>query len=89
MPLRYSGSYSSDISFPFMAEAFNKSFNDNSLDAVKTMKADIDRLRGALRARQGGRPNGLAGPAFGPVPFSMWLRPKLPNADLKKGMLGQ
>ncbi|MDR3749624.1 MAG: chalcone isomerase family protein [Acidobacteriota bacterium] len=31
----------------------------------------------------------IAGPAFGPVLFSVWLGPKPPNADLKKGMLGQ
>jgi hypothetical protein len=31
----------------------------------------------------------IAAPAFGPVLFSVWLGPKPPNADLKKGMLGQ
>ena len=31
----------------------------------------------------------IAGPAFGPVLFSVWLGPKPPNADLKKGILGQ
>jgi hypothetical protein len=31
----------------------------------------------------------IAGPAFAPVLFSVWLGPKPPNADLKKGMLGQ
>jgi Chalcone isomerase-like len=31
-----------------MADAFNKSFNDNTPDAMKTMKPDIDRLLGAL-----------------------------------------
>ena len=31
----------------------------------------------------------IAGPAFGPVLFSVWLGPKPPNADMKKGMLGQ
>ena len=31
-----------------MSDAFNESFNDNSPDAVKTMKPDIDRLLGAL-----------------------------------------
>src|SRR5271165_6868972 len=31
----------------------------------------------------------IAGPAFGPVLFSVWLGPKPPNAGLKKGMLGQ
>ncbi len=28
-------------------------------------------------------------PAFGPVLMSVWLGPKPPNSDLKKGMLGQ
>ena len=31
-----------------MADAFNESFSDNTPDAVKTMKPDIDRLLGAL-----------------------------------------
>jgi hypothetical protein len=31
----------------------------------------------------------IAGPAFGPVLFSVWLGAKPPNADLKKGMLGR
>ena len=31
----------------------------------------------------------IAGPAFAPVLFSVWFGPKPPNADLKKGMLGQ
>jgi hypothetical protein len=92
-----------------MADAFNESFHDNSPDAVKTMKADIDRLLAALEPVKVGDQmvftyvpgtgttfaiNGkdkltIAGPAFGPVLFSVWLGPKPPNADLKKGMLGQ
>jgi hypothetical protein len=31
----------------------------------------------------------IADPAFAPALFSVWLGPKPPNADLKKGMLGQ
>jgi len=31
----------------------------------------------------------IATPAFAPVLLSVWLGPKPPNADLKKGMLGQ
>lgn len=31
----------------------------------------------------------IAGPEFAPVLFSVWLGPKPPNADLKRGMLGQ
>jgi hypothetical protein len=92
-----------------MADAFNDSFKDNSPDAVKTMKADIDRLLDALEPVKPGDEmvftyvpgtgttfaiNGkekltITGPAFGPVLFSVWLGPKPPNADLKKGMLGK
>jgi hypothetical protein len=91
-----------------MADAFNESFNDNTPDAVKTMKADIDRLLGALEpvkpgdqmiftyvpgtgttfALNGQEKLTIAGPAFGPVLFSVWLGPKPPNANLKTGMLG-
>lgn len=92
-----------------MADAFEESFNNNTPDARKTMKADIDRLIGALDPVNAGDQmvftyvpgagttlaiNGkekltIATPAFGPVLFSVWLGPKPPNADLKKGMLGQ
>ena len=92
-----------------MADAFDESFSDNTPDAVKTMKGDIDRLLGALEPVKVGDQmvftyvpgtgttlsiNGqdkltIAGPAFGSVLFSVWLGPKPPNADLKKGMLGQ
>jgi len=33
-----------------MTDAFNESFNDNTPDAVKTMKPDIDKLLGAIDA---------------------------------------
>jgi hypothetical protein len=92
-----------------MSDAFNESFSDNSPDAVKTMKGDIDKLLGALDPVNSGDTmvftyvpgtgttysmNGkdkvtIAGPAFGQVLFSVWLGPKPPNADLKKGLLGQ
>jgi hypothetical protein len=92
-----------------MADAFEDSFNDNSPEAAKTMKADIDRLLGALEDLKVGDQmaftyvpgtgttmtiNGkdkltIAGPAFAPVIFSVWLGPKPPNGDLKKGLLGQ
>ena len=92
-----------------MTDAFDESFRDNSPDAVKTMKPDIDRLLGALEPVNAGDTmvftyvpgtgsslsiNGkekvtIAGPAFGQVLFSVWFGPKPPNADLKKGMLGQ
>ena len=92
-----------------MSDAFNESFNDNSPEPVKTMKAGIDRLLNALEPVKPGDQmvftyvpgagttfavNGkekltIAGPAFGPVLFSVWLGPKPPNGDLKKGLLGQ
>jgi hypothetical protein len=92
-----------------MTDAFDESFKDNTPDAEKTMKADIDRLLGALEpVKQGDEMvftyipgtgttlaiNGkdkltIAGPAFGQVLFSVWLGPKPPNPDLKKGMLGR
>ena len=92
-----------------MTDAFNESFNDNTPDAVKTMKPDIGRLLAAIDAVKVGDKmvftyvpgtgttyalNGqdkvtIAGPAFGQVMFSVWLGPKPPTADLKKGMLGQ
>ena len=37
-----------------MADAFSKSFNDNTPDAMKTMKGDIDRLLGALEPIKAG-----------------------------------
>ena len=92
-----------------MSDAFEESFNNNSPDAVKTMKGDIDKLLGALEPVKDGDQmvftylpgtgttlaiNGkdkvtIAGPAFGQVIMSVWLGPKPPNADLKKGLLGQ
>jgi hypothetical protein len=98
-----------DVSKKQMADAFEDSFDNNSPDAKKTMKGDIDRLLGALEDLKEGNEmaftyvpgtgttmsvNGkdkltIAGPAFAPVLFSVWLGPKPPNADLKKGILGQ
>ena len=92
-----------------LVDAFEESFNNNTPDARKTMKADIDRFLDALEPVKEGDQmvftyvpgtgttlaiNGkdkltVAAPAFGPVLFSVWLGPKPPNADLKKGMLGQ
>jgi hypothetical protein len=92
-----------------MTDAFDESFKDNTPDAVKTMKPQIDQLLNALDAVKSGDQmvftyvpgagssmsiNGqnkvtIADAAFGPVLFSVWFGPKPPNADLKKGMLGQ
>ena len=91
-----------------MSDAFEDSFKDNSPDAVKTMKGDIDKLLAALEPVKEGDQmvftylpgsgttfaiNGtdkvtIAGKAFGQLLFSVWLGPKPPNADLKKGILG-
>lgn len=98
-----------DVSKEQMADAFKESFENNAPDAAKSMKADIDRLLGALQPLKEGDEmaftyvpgkgstmsvNGqdkvtIAGPAFAPVLFSVWLGPKPPNASLKKGILGQ
>jgi len=92
-----------------MADAFQKSFADNTPDAMKTMKPDIDRFLGALDAVKVGDQivftyvpgtgttfaiNGkdkltIAGSVFNPVLLSVWLGPKPPTANVKKGMLGQ
>jgi hypothetical protein len=91
-----------------MTDAFEDSFKDNSPDAAKTMKADIDKFLAAIEPVKEGDQmvftyvpgtgvtfsiNGndkvtIAGPAFSQVLFSVWLGPKPPNADLKKGILG-
>jgi hypothetical protein len=91
-----------------MSDAFEDSFKDNSPDAAKTLKAEIDKLLGALEpvkegdemiftympgtgttfALNGADKVTIAGPAFGQLMFSVWLGPKPPNADLKKGILG-
>ena len=92
-----------------IVDAFDESFNNNAPDARKTLKAEIDRLLGALEPVKEGDQmvftyvpgtgttlaiNGqekltIAAPAFGPVLFSVWLGPKPPTTDLKKGMIGQ
>ena len=45
--------------------------------------------KGTTLAINGKEKMTIAAPAFGPVLLSVWLGPKPPNADLKKGMLGQ
>lgn len=91
-----------------MSDAFEDSFRDNSPDAVKTLKVEIDKLLGAIEPVKEGDEmiftympgtgttfavNGadkvtIAGQAFGQLLLSVWLGPKPPNADLKKGILG-
>ena len=92
-----------------MADAFNEGFENNSPDAMKSMKPDIDKLVGALEDLKAGDEmvftyvpgqgttlsiNGkdkvtIAGQAFSSVLLSVWLGPKPPNADMKKGLLGR
>jgi hypothetical protein len=92
-----------------MSDAFEEGFKDNSPDAAKTLKPDIDRLLAALQpinvgdqmvftylpgtgttmAINGQDKLSIAGPAFGQLMMSVWFGPKPPNADLKKGLLGQ
>ena len=92
-----------------MADAFNDGFKDNSPDAVKTMKSDIDKLNAALEDLKAGDEmvftyvpgtgtnltiNGkdkltIAGQPFAEALLSVWLGPKPPTSDVKKGMLGQ
>lgn len=98
-----------DVSKKQMTDAFQESFENNSPNEAKSMKADIDKMLGALEDLKEGDEmvftyvpgtgttmsiNGkdkvtIAEKAFAPVMFSVWLGPKPPNGDLKKGMLGQ
>jgi hypothetical protein len=64
----------------------------NALDAVKTGDEMVFTYvpgTGLSLAINGQNRVTIADPAFGPVLFSVWMGPKPPNADLKKGMLGQ
>jgi hypothetical protein len=92
-----------------MRDAFEDGFKNNSPDALKTMKPDIDKLLNALEdinkggemdftylpgtgttlAIDGRNKLTIPGLAFEQALLSVWLGPKPPNADLKKGMLGQ
>ena len=92
-----------------LVDAFAESFENNSPDAKKTMKGEIDQFLGALAPVNDGEQmvltyvpgtgttlaiNGkehltAAAPDFARVLFSVWLGPKPPNPDLKKGLLGQ
>ena len=64
----------------------------SGLDAIKvgdTMVFTYVPGTGSSLAINGQNKVTVADPAFGPVLFSVWLGPKPPNTDLKKGMLGQ
>ena len=102
-------SFVHSVSKSQISDAFEESFQNNTPDANKTMKAEIDQLLAALEplndadqmvftylpgtgttlAIRGQDKLTIAAPAFSAVLFSVWLGPKPPNADLKKGMLGQ
>lgn len=108
-PKRFVMHFVRDVSKKQMADAFEESFNDNSPDAMKTMKADIDRLLAALEdvnkddemtftylpgtgttlSLKSKDKLTVPGQPFGRVVFAIWLGPKPPNGDLKKGILGQ
>ncbi len=96
------------ISKEQIADGFKESFENNTPDATKTMKAEVDQFLAALEpVNDGGEIvltympgtgtsltiNGkekwtAATPGFANVVFSVWLGPKPPNEDLKKGLLG-
>ena len=98
-----------DVSKKQMTDAFQESFEANSPNEAKTMKADIDKMFAALEdlkerdeltftyvpgtgttmSINGKDKLTIADKAFAPVVFSIWLGPKPPNGDLKKGLLGQ
>ena len=98
-----------NVSKTQLTDGFNESFEDNSPNAKKTMKAEIDQFLGAMEnvnendeivltyvpgtgtsvSVRGSDKWKTASPAFASVLFSVWLGPKPPNEDLKKGLLGQ
>jgi len=91
-----------------ISDGFNESFESNSPDAKKAVKAEIDQFLDALEsvndgdevvltylpatgtavAIKGKEKVTIAAPAFAQMLFSVWLGPKPPNQDLKKGLLG-
>jgi hypothetical protein len=68
---------------------------DRFLDALEPVKEGDQMVftylpgTGTTFAVNGKEKLTIAAPAFAPVLFSVWLGPKPPTADLKKGMLGQ
>ena len=98
-----------NVSKQQIADAFAESFENNTPDAAKSMKTEIDQFLGALDpvsdgeemvitylpgtgttlSTKGKDKVTIATPGFASVIFSVWLGPKPPNADLKKGLLGQ
>jgi hypothetical protein len=108
-PNRFTMQFLHGASKKQMTDAFDESFKDNTPDAEKTMKTDINRFLNALEDVKvgeqmvftympdtgtmvtiGGQDRiTIAGAPFSQVLFSVWLGPKPPTANLKKGILGQ
>jgi Chalcone isomerase-like len=77
------------------AETTMKASTDRLLGALEPLKAGdqmvftYDPATGSTLAINGKDKLTIAGPAFSQVLFSVWLGPKPPTANLKKGILGE
>jgi len=77
------------------AEPTMKPDIDRLLSALETLKKGDQMVftylpgTGTTLAINGTEKVTIASPAFGQALFSVWLGPKPPNAELKKGILGQ
>ena len=91
-----------------ITDGFKESFENNTPDAGRTLKAEIEQFLGALEPVNDGEEVVITyqpgigtnlvikgkekltvrAPTFSQVIFSVWLGPKPPNQDLKKGLLG-
>ena len=98
-----------NVSKSQLTDGFTESFQNNTPEAAKTLKPDIDGLfstldsvkdgdelvftyipaTGTSLAIAGKDTLTISGPNFAEILFSVWLGPKPPNANLKKGILGQ
>ncbi len=98
-----------NVSKSQLIDGFSESFENNTPEAAKMLKPDIDRFFSALDSVKDGdelvftyipatgtslaiagkETLTIAGPNFAEMFFSVWLGPKPPNANLKKGILGQ
>ena len=98
-----------NVSKSQLTDGFSESFENNTPEATKTLKPDIDRLFSALDSVKEGdelvftdtpgtgtsimiagkETLTISGKLFAKMLFSVWLGPKPPNANLKKGLLGQ
>jgi len=77
------------------AETTMKADIDRLLSALESLKKGDQMVftyvpgTGTTLAINGTEKLTVAGPAFGQALFSVWLGPKPPNTELKKGILGQ